>query len=114
MTPEEWVRQHVIAWLEAENYPPALIALERKLEVNKLTKRFDIVVFNRHNKPYLLVECKRPGVKISEETFHQILIYNRALQAPYLLVTNGLTHYVGKVENNELTFLKNLPPFENE
>jgi type I site-specific restriction endonuclease len=112
LTPEEWVRQHVIAWLESENYPAALISVERELNVAGLSKRFDIAVFDRKNNPFLLVECKRPTVKITEETLHQALIYNRALNAPYLMLTNGLKHYICSLKDNALKFLNRLPDFE--
>jgi len=113
LTPEEWVRQHVIAWLESEGYPPALIAVEKALEVNGLTKRFDVVVFDRQNRPFLLVECKRPGVAINEDTLHQALIYNRSLRTPYLFLTNGLTHYLlGIKDDGQVQPLENLPRFD--
>ncbi len=113
MTPEEWVRQHVVAWLESEGYPPALIAVERALEVNGMRRRFDIVVFDRRNRPYLLVECKRPEVAPGAATFNQALAYNRALQAPYLMVTNGLQHYLVRWrEDQSPEFLEKLPAFE--
>jgi len=111
LTPEEWVRQHVLAWLEQEGYPPALMAVERQLTVNRLPKRFDIVVFDRKNRPFMLVECKRPDVKIDENTLHQALIYNRSLAAPYLLLTNGLKHFLIKMENDNPVFINRLPQF---
>ncbi len=112
LTPEEWVRQHVIAWLETESYPSELIAVERQLKINRMAKRFDIVVFDRKNRPFLLVECKRPGVKINEETLHQALIYNKNLNAPYLLLTNGMKHYICAIKDNKIDFINQLPGFE--
>ena len=40
LTPEEWVRQHFVHYLiEEKKYPISLIAVEKKLTINKLTKR---------------------------------------------------------------------------
>ncbi len=114
LTPEEWVRQHVAHYLLKNNYPKPLIALEKKLTVNGLIKRFDILVFNGKNRPFLLVECKSPEVKIDEKTLNQILTYNRQIKAPYLMVTNGLNHFYMSMNGKEIKFLQNLPDFESE
>ncbi len=94
LTPEEWVRQHCARLLTENGYPPSVIALEKSIEVNGLKRRFDIVVFDRGNRPFLLVECKQPKVNITAETLNQAAQYNYVLQAPYLWVTNGLKHYI--------------------
>ena len=47
LTPEEWVRQNCIQFLIHEKkYPKSLISVEKKISVNSLTKRYDIVIFN--------------------------------------------------------------------
>ena len=112
LTPEEWVRQHVAHYLLKKNYPKPLIALEKKLTVNGLTKRFDILVFDSRNHPFLLAECKSPDVQIDEKTLNQVLNYNRQLKAPYLMITNGLTHYYLHINDKEINFIPNLPDFE--
>ncbi|HOW31262.1 MAG TPA: type I restriction enzyme HsdR N-terminal domain-containing protein [Bacteroidales bacterium] len=115
LTPEEWVRQHVSAYLLSQKSVPAnLIAIEKKLEVNKLVKRFDLVVFDRNIRPLLLAECKAPGVKISESVFDQAARYNLTIKAPLFLVTNGLEHYCCRIdfENRLYVFLNEIPPFD--
>ena len=93
LTPEEWVRQHTVQFLiQEKKYPTSLIALERGLAVHSRKKRFDVLVFNTEGEPILLVECKRPGVKINQEVFDQIALYNAVFHAKILLVTNGLNH----------------------
>ena len=73
MQTEEWVRQHLIWYLIYEKkYPKSLINVEKKILVNGLTKRVDVVIFNKDGSIYLLVECKAPEIKISQETFDQI------------------------------------------
>ncbi|GAB1309391.1 type I restriction enzyme HsdR N-terminal domain-containing protein [Urechidicola sp. KH5] len=112
LTPEEWVRQHTVNYLIEElNYPLSRIAVERQLKVNKLTKRFDIVIFDTQGLPYILVECKAPKVAITQETFDQIARYNMRLNAPLLMLTNGLNHYFCTLNNHKKNydFLENLP-----
>lgn len=105
-TPEEWVRQHIIHYLINEkNVPVGLIASEYALEYNGLSKRADIVVFDRSGKPQLLVECKAPEVKISENTFYQMAQYQSQLSVPYFVLTNGLDHFVGRINDEDGTVI---------
>jgi hypothetical protein len=115
LTPEEWVRQHIIHYLIAEkNYPISLIAVEKKVTVNKLTKRTDILVFNAKGTPHIIVECKAPSIKITQDAFDQIARYNLKLEANYLIVTNGLTHFYAymDLEKECYVFLENIPEYE--
>ena len=112
LTPEEWVRQHVVNYLiEEKKYPKSHINVEKLIKINALTKRYDIVVFEPDGSIFLLVECKAPKVKINQDTFDQIARYNLVLKAKYLMVTNGLNHYFCKMdfENEKYNFLKELP-----
>lgn len=114
LTPEEWVRQHVLYYLtEIKGYPKSLIAVEKQLVVNTLKKRFDILVFNKQGLPEIIVECKSPSIKISQHTFDQIARYNLKLNASYLMVTNGLSHYFCNLDNinEQYIFLKELPDY---
>ncbi|REE82054.1 type I restriction and modification enzyme subunit R-like protein [Lutibacter oceani] len=116
LTPEEWVRQHFIHYLiEEKKYPISLIAVEKKLTINKLTKRTDILVFNNKGVPNIIVECKAPSVKITQETFDQIARYNLKLDANYLITTNGLEHFYCKMDtkNEQYIFLKNIPAYSD-
>jgi hypothetical protein len=117
LTPEEWVRQHVVEFLLVENkYPKSLINVEKIVKVNGMNKRYDIVVFNPDGSIFLLIECKAPEIKIDQKTFDQIARYNLSLNAQYLMVTNGLNHYFCQMdfENEKYTFLKELPEFKRE
>ncbi|OQX79417.1 MAG: restriction endonuclease subunit R [Bacteroidetes bacterium 4484_249] len=116
LTPEEWVRQNFLMYLTLEkNYPQSLIAIEAGLQLYKRKKRTDIVVYNNTGKPVLIVECKAPEVKLSQDVFDQIARYNMALQVNYLIVTNGLEHYCCLLDykNNSYRFLKEIPEFQN-
>ena len=116
LTPEEWVRQHFVQYLiEEKNYPISLIAVEKKLTINKLTKRTDILVFTSEGLPHIIVECKAPSIKITQDTFDQIARYNLKLEANYLITTNGLEHFYCKMdnENEQYIFLKNIPNYKD-
>ena len=94
LTPEEWVRQHTIQYLmQQKNYPKQLLNAEKQLKVNGLTRRYDIVAYNPDGSINLIVECKAPSIKITQDTFDQIARYNLSLKAEQLMVTNGLHHY---------------------
>lgn len=116
LTPEEWVRQHIIHFLiEEKKYPISLIGIEKKLTINNLTKRTDILVFNSKGTPEIIVECKAPSVKISQDSFDQISRYNLKLNATYLMVSNGLNHYFCSMDfkNEAYIFLENIPDYTN-
>jgi hypothetical protein len=91
LTPEEWVRQHAVQYLiQQKGYSSGLIHLEKGLKVNGLSKRADIVCYNRKMEPQLLVECKAPEIKLSQATFDQAARYNMTLRVPLLMITNGI------------------------
>ncbi|PTX42331.1 type I restriction and modification enzyme subunit R-like protein [Christiangramia gaetbulicola] len=114
LTPEEWVRQHCVKFLHSEkNYPLSLINVEKQLKIAGLTKRYDIVVFQPEGEIQIIVECKAPSIKITQNTFDQIARYNLTLKANYLMVTNGLEHFFCQMdyENENYIFLKELPEY---
>lgn len=111
LTPEEWVRQHFIHYLVKEKkFPQSLIAVEMSIRMNKLQKRCDIVGYDNSLKPILIVECKAPGIKISQNTFDQVARYNISLRVKYLAVSNGLEHYFCEIdfEKKNYRFLRNI------
>ena len=115
LQPEEWVRQHCVLYLiEVKGYPKSLINVEKELIVNDLKKRYDIVVFNPNGSIHLIVECKASTVIIDQSTFDQIAQYNLALNANYLMVTNGLNHYYCQIDFKEekYQFLKDIPEYQ--
>ena len=111
LTPEEWVRQHFVNYLIThKKYPKSIIAIEKQLKYNGLIKRTDILVFDKQGQPDIIVECKSPSIKISQDTFDQIARYNLKLNANFLIVTNGLDHYYCKLDhhNRHYVFLENI------
>ncbi|AZQ58326.1 type I restriction enzyme HsdR N-terminal domain-containing protein [Maribacter sp. MJ134] len=114
LTPEEWVRQHVVIYLiNDKKYPQSHINVEKQIVINGLKKRYDVVVFNPDGTIHLLVECKAPEIKISQETFDQIARYNLDLDATYLMVTNGMSHFYCQMSKSDekYQFLKQIPEF---
>lgn len=114
LTPEEWVRQHVMKWLtEEKKYPASLLAIEKSISVNGLTKRCDMVAFDREANPLLIVECKAHDVEINQQVFDQAARYNLTLNADLFLLTNGLKHFCCKIDHDQKSynFIKDLPVF---
>lgn len=115
LTPEEWVRQHVVHYLIVhKKYPKSLVSVEKMLKVNGLAKRYDVVVFNTDGNVQLIVECKAPNVRISQDVFDQIARYNMTVDARLLMVTNGLDHYYCTMDREQAryNFLADLPSYE--
>jgi len=113
LTPEEEVRQQVIHYmLEKLLYPKASISIEPVPRVQGTQRRYDIVVYS-DSKPWMIVECKAPSVKISQETFDQAANYNRNLRVPYLYMTNAKQHYIVELDLKCKTyeFLKEMPAY---
>lgn len=116
LTPEEWVRQHVINYLISEKkYPKSLIAVEMPIKLNGMNRRCDVVVYSRQRNPFLIVECKAYNVKITQKVIEQIANYNLTLKAPYLLITNGLVHYYYNIifEKNIINALTEIPNYSD-
>jgi hypothetical protein len=113
LTPEEHVRQFIIAFLtDSMHYPTALMAVEKTLKVGAMNKRFDIVIYDRDHKPWMLIECKEPGVPVTEKTLHQLLNYQRTLQCNYWLLSNGhQTYCADACDPSNSKWLAALPAF---
>lgn len=117
LTPEEWVRQHILQFLSQDKkYPLSLINVEKEIKVGNTRKRYDIVVFKPDGRLFLIVECKAPSIKITQDTFDQIARYNLQLEADYLMVSNGLQHYYCQMdyEAERYQFLRALPDYKRE
>ncbi|MFZ9302819.1 MAG: type I restriction enzyme HsdR N-terminal domain-containing protein [Sediminibacterium sp.] len=111
LTPEEWVRQNFIQFLiQVKNYPAALIAIEKTIQLGELKKRFDMIVY-KNDAPWILIECKEANVSLTEKTLEQILQYQQVVEANYLVMTNGHTTYGAKIETGKLHYLQSLPDY---
>ncbi|MCC8088577.1 MAG: type I restriction enzyme HsdR N-terminal domain-containing protein [Rikenellaceae bacterium] len=93
-TPEEWVRQNFIRYLiDYKNANALFIKQEHLIKLNNTSLRADIVVYDSTAKPFLLIECKAPHIKLTEKIINQVCKYNMIIKAPYVGVTNGITHF---------------------
>ena len=114
LTPEEWVRQHFVHYMINDlKYPKSLFRIEGSLTYNKLQKRSDILVRDREGKPWMLVECKSPSIKLTQRAFNQIAVYNMTVGAKFIAVTNGMVHYCceSAKAGEEAKFLSEFPAF---
>ncbi|HNP06610.1 MAG TPA: type I restriction enzyme HsdR N-terminal domain-containing protein [Cyclobacteriaceae bacterium] len=114
LTPEEWVRQHFVQHLiQNLHYPKSLFRVESSLTFNRLQKRSDILIRDREGKPWMLVECKSSSIKLTQQAFNQIAVYNMTIGATYLAVTNGMVHYCWRAPElgKEAVFLDKFPEF---
>ncbi|GAB4125511.1 MAG: type I restriction enzyme HsdR N-terminal domain-containing protein [Raineya sp.] len=111
LTPEEWVRQQIIAWLHTEHrYPKSLMQVEKgHYYKQNVAKRTDIVVFSKIGEPFMLVECKASNIEITEKTLWQALIYNQTLGAKFILLTNGASFSLCSIESGKIQFYEQIP-----
>jgi len=114
LTPEEWVRQHFIHFLiEHKGYPAALLANEIQLKCGDKVLRADSVLYSRELRPRMIIEYKAPHIPITQKVFDQISVYNLLLHVDFLVVSNGLQHYICKMdyEGKKYVFLEDIPDY---
>jgi hypothetical protein len=110
--PEERVRLRILEYLICGGWSKHRISTEEMIgSVRKDdAKRTDLVCYTRGFEPWLLVECKAENIKLSAKTALQIAQYNRQIEAPYLLITNGKTdHWYSLEEENPMQPLSQIP-----
>ena len=90
LTPEEWVRQNFIKYIISRDYQASHINCEKVFYINKVQKRYDIVVYNSIGEVEILVECKSSEIKINNNHFDQVMRYNIELKSKWIVLTNGL------------------------
>lgn len=119
LTPEEWVRQHVVHLLtDVMMYPRELVQTEGTIEVNGLARRCDIVVHRKADEglqPVMIVECKAPSVPLSQKVLDQASRYNLALHVSHLFITNGMRHLLFRIDEGkrQLVQLGQFPAWED-
>lgn len=114
LTPEEWVRQNLVQYfIQVKGYPSTLIALEKIIRLGELKKRFDILIYDAHHKPWMMVECKAPTVKLDESVLHQLLRYHISVPAGYLIISNGDQTYGWEKRDRSLMLIERMPDWGN-
>jgi len=113
LTPEEWVRQHVVHHLLYDKgYPASLLAIETGIKFQGMIRRCDVVAY-KENKPFLLIECKAPSVALSKDIIAQIARYQSVLKVPYLFISNGLQHLCLRInEAGRIEICENIPDYQ--
>jgi len=114
LTPEEWVRQHFVHYLVNEKgYPASRIANEAAIRLNSLSRRCDTVIYNKQLEPLMILEYKEPRVEITQQVFDQVARYNSVLRVPYIVVSNGISHFCYRIDytTQEYRFLTDIPMY---
>jgi len=110
LTEEEWVRQNFIQYLiGVKKYPSTLIAQEKEIVLGELKKRFDILIYDKEHKPWMMIECKAGHISLDENVLQQILRYNISVPVQYVVITNGKISFAWQKKENELKLIKDLP-----
>ncbi len=111
LTPEEWVRQNFIQYLiQEKKYPKDRIAVEKQIITHENKSRFDIVVYDKNTKPWMIIECKNLLIELDNKVIQQILNYQSIIQCKYLIVTNGNDAFVWDTIKNKKVE-KNIPEY---
>lgn len=115
LTPEEWVRQHTLQRLHKAGYPMEVMQVEGAITLNGMTRRCDIVVY-RDGQPWMIVECKKCEIPLTQKVCDQACRYNTVLRVPYLMLTNGKQEVIIEVDYSKkcLQQLHDLPLYEKK
>ena len=114
LTEEELVRQSFVNWLINDlGYPMSLMANEKGLRLNGCYKRCDTILYYPSGLPRMIIEYKSPNITINQETFNQIVKYNMALKAEYLVVSNGNINFCCRVDyaTHSIEFITKVPSY---
>jgi hypothetical protein len=112
LSPEEWVRQQFIQLLiETHRYPAALMAVEQSIFLGTLSKRVDLLIYNRTQQPWMLIECKAETVQLNDVVMEQLLRYNMSVPSRFLLITNGISCMGWEREGSSLHPLRKIPDY---
>lgn len=110
LTPEEWVRQQLLTqFIQILEIPHTWIAVEKEIEVNKLRKRFDVLIYDGQGNPFCLIECKAPDVPLTPSVLDQLLRYHQQISVPYLMISNGAETLGWRKTDGQLWELTNWP-----
>ena len=110
LTAEEWVRQNFVQYLiKIKNYPSTLIALEKEIQLGELKKRFDVLIYNKDHKPWMMIECKGREIRLNDAVLQQALRYNISVPVEFIVNTNGNFTYGWQRSGTDLKLMNELP-----
>lgn len=97
-----------------KKFPRSLMAVEKKVAVNGLPQRFDLLAYDRKGNPLLVAEFKAPGIPVTQKVFDQALRYNATLKAPFFLISNGLDHFICQVDylKQQTSYIREIPSYD--
>ena len=90
--PEERVRLTLLErLLHEEGWSRNRLGFEVPLQAahTRTALRADLVLYDEAMEPQVLIECKSPSERLNRSVAEQIARYNRALQVPWLMISNG-------------------------
>ena len=109
LTPEEWVRQHMIHYLNKEKrYPLGRMGIEKKISKED---RADILLFNKEGKIHMIIECKAPHIPLNWASITQLGRYGSKHSSPYWVLTNGISLLVFEKKERGYFPYGNIPFF---
>ena len=112
LTPEEWVRQHILHYLvKYKDVPLSMVAVEKQMLLNGTKRRTDAVIYNSALKPRVIIECKAPQVVLDQKVINQSLRYNLTLNVPYIFISNGNKHICIKITDQIPHILNEFPEY---
>ena len=112
-TPEEAVRQWFISVLhEGMKVPEHMMGSEVAFSHAGKDYRADVVVYDRQAQPLMIVECKRPEVKLDQAVVDQALRYNNELNVRYITITNGEKTFIFQRKDDGWEFMQRAPLWE--
>jgi len=110
LTPEEWVRQNFIQYLlQVKGFSSNLIAVEKQIKLGELNKRFDVLIYDKNHKPWMMVECKAAEIKLDASVLEQLLRYNISIPVQYMVITNGNETYAWQRKEQKLEIINDIP-----
>jgi hypothetical protein len=113
LSPEEWVRQNFVQYLvKIKKYPAARIALEKEIQLGELKKRFDVLVYDRAFKPWMMIECKSTEVPLNEDVLRQLLRYNISVPVEFMVITNAYATYGWQRVESQLVLINEIPAMQ--
>jgi hypothetical protein len=107
---EEWVRQNFVQYLiQTLHYPAAFIAIEKEIMLGELKKRFDVLVYDRDHRPWMMIECKSAAINLNDAALQQVLRYNISIPVSFLVITNGHHTFGWERSGRDLNLIPQMP-----
>jgi len=115
LQPEELVRQMLCIYLiEDVGYPASRFRLEKGTATNDKKGRYDILIYDKAVKPWMLIECKSHRVPLTQAVVDQLGGYNHNIGAPYMMVCNGINTMCYTRSDGQYLQVSALPVYDHQ